>query len=89
MEIRGRIIKKLPLQSGTSQSGSQWAKQEYVLETEGQYPKKVFFDFFGDKIVEYALEEGQNVVIRYDLESREHNGKWYTSVRAWHATIIN
>lgn len=88
MEIRGKIIEKLPLQNGVSKTGNEWVKQEYVLETEGQYPKKVFFDFFGERVNEFPLEVGDNVVIRYDLESREHNGKWYTSVRAWQAEQV-
>ena len=30
MEITGKIISKLDLQSGTSKAGNQWKKQEYV-----------------------------------------------------------
>lgn len=34
MEIKGRIIHVMPLQSGIGQvSGKEWKKQEYVLET--------------------------------------------------------
>ena len=33
MEVVGKIILKLPLQSGVSQAGNNWKKQEYVLET--------------------------------------------------------
>ena len=45
MEVIGKIIHVLPPQSGTSQAGNQWKKQEYVLETEDAYPKKICFDF--------------------------------------------
>ena len=42
MEIKGRIIHVMPLQSGIGQvSGKEWKKQEYVLETQEQYPRKV------------------------------------------------
>ena len=34
MEITGKIIVVLPPQSGVSQAGNNWKKQEYVLETE-------------------------------------------------------
>ena len=70
MEIKGRIIHVLPLQEGVSKAGNPWKKQEYVLETEEQYPRKVCFNLFGDKVDQY-------------LESREFNGRWYTDVRAW------
>ena len=44
MEIKGRIIHVMPLQSGIGQvSGKEWKKQEYVLETQEQYPRKVCF----------------------------------------------
>ena len=72
MEIKGRIIHVLPLQEGISKAGNAWKKQEYVLETEEQYPRKVCFNLFGDKVDQY-----------FDLESREFNGRWYTDVRAW------
>ena len=40
MEITGRIIAVLPVQGGISKNGNEWKKQEYVLETHDQYPKK-------------------------------------------------
>lgn len=53
MEITGKIIVVLPPQSGVSQAGNNWKKQEYVLETEETYPKKVHFDFFGERADQY------------------------------------
>jgi len=83
MEIKGRIIQVLPLQQGTSKAGNPWKKQEYVLETQDNYPRKVKFDFFGDRADQYRLNVGDDVVVSFDLESREFNGRWYTDVRAW------
>lgn len=85
MEIKGKIIAKLPLAQGTSKAGNAWKKQEYVLETEETYPKKVKFDFFGDRVDQYPLNIGESVTVSFDLESREFNGRWYTDVRAWKA----
>lgn len=85
MEIKGKIIYKLDLQSGTSKAGNEWRKQEYVLETLDSYPRKVKFDFFGERIDQYPLEVGDVVTIGYDIESREFNGKWYTEIRAFKA----
>ena len=49
MELIGKIVQVLPLQSGTSKAGNSWQKQEYILETLGtQYPRKVCFNLFGD-----------------------------------------
>lgn len=85
MEIQGKIIQALPLQQGTSKAGNPWKKQEYVLETFDAYPKKVKFDFFGDRVDQFQLSVGDTVTVSYDLESREFNGRWYTDVRAWKA----
>ena len=89
MEIEGRIIVKLPLQSGTSKSGNTWSKQEYVLETQEAYPKKVKFDFFGDRANQYPLEVGDFVRVSYDIESREFNGRCYTDIRGWKAEKVD
>ena len=47
MEITGKIIQVLPEVGGVSIAGNEWKKQEYVLETHDQYPKKVCFQIFG------------------------------------------
>ncbi len=85
MEVIGKIIFELPEQSGVSKSGNQWHKREYVLETEDTYPKKIHFDFFGEKADQYRLAVGQRVRLSFDIESREFNGRWYTSIRGWRA----
>ena len=82
MEIRGKIIEILPEKSGQSANG-EWRKQEYVLETESNYPKKICFMAWGDKIGEFNLKQGDSVEVSVDLESREYNGRWYTDVKAW------
>ena len=83
MEISGKIIHKLDLRSGTSKAGNEWKSQEYVLETEDQFPKKVHFDFFGDRVDQFPLNIGDRVKVYFDIESREYNGRWYTSIRGW------
>jgi len=85
MELNGKIIKLLPEKSESSAKGP-WRKQEYILETDGQYPKKVCIMAWSDKIDEFAIKEGENLVVAIDLESREYNGRWYTDVKAWKVT---
>ena len=83
MEVIGKIFAALPEVSGTSQGGKQWKKREYVLETLETYPKKIFFDFFGDKADQFPLTVGQTIKLFFDIESREYNGRWYTNIRGW------
>ena len=48
MDIKGRITHIVPLQTGEGKNGT-WKKQDFVIETDGQYPKKVCFSIWGDK----------------------------------------
>ncbi|MCX6246165.1 MAG: DUF3127 domain-containing protein [Bacteroidetes bacterium] len=82
MELSGKVITILPLQTGTGKNGT-WKKQEFVVETTGQVPRKVCFNLWGEKIDQFKLSEGIEVRVSFDLESREYNGKWYTDVKAW------
>ena len=84
MELIGKIVQVLPLRTGTSKAGNPWQVQEYILETLGtQYPRKVCFEVFGDNVNKFPMQVGQEVTVSIDVESREFNGRWYTSVRAW------
>lgn len=48
------------------------------------FPKPVAFEVFGaTKVDSVTAEIGDIVTVSFDLESREYNGKWYTTVRAW------
>lgn len=85
MEITGKIIAVLPERGGVSQrTGSEWKVQEYVLETQEQYPRKMCFDVFGaDKIEQFAIKIGDQLTVSFDIDAREYNGRWYNSIRAW------
>jgi hypothetical protein len=82
LALTGKITQVIPEKSGTSARGP-WRKQEYVLEIPGDYPKQVCFMVWGDKIDQLGIQQGQEVTVHFDLESREYNGRWYTDVKAW------
>lgn len=85
MEIKGIIIAVLEKKQGTSQKdGKQWASQEYVIETMEQYPKRCVFNVFGeDKIKQFNIQHGGEYLVKFDINAREYNGRWYNDVRAW------
>lgn len=83
MEIEGTVTMALGRQEGVSKAGNNWKKDEYVLETPGQYPHKVKFTIFGDRADQFKLEVGKNYVISCDIDSREFNGRWYTDVNVF------
>jgi hypothetical protein len=82
MQLTAKLIQLLPLQTGTGKNG-QWKKQDIIVETDGQYPKKICISIWGDKINESVLKVGNSLKIDFDVESREYNGRWYTDVKAW------
>ena len=82
-EIIGKLQLLLPSQTGTGKNG-QWVKQDFVIETIEQYPKKVCFSAWNDKAsVVSNLKVGVQVSVAFNPESREFNGKWYTDLRVW------
>lgn len=89
MEIKGKITVVLPERSGTSKAGNPWRTREYVLETLDTYSKKVHFDFFGDKADQFPLNVGDIITLSFDIESREYQGRWFTSIRGWKAEKLD
>ncbi|MBI5539895.1 MAG: DUF3127 domain-containing protein [Bacteroidia bacterium] len=88
MNIIGELIQMLPLQTGTGKNG-EWKKQDIIIETKGQYPKKVCIAIWGDKINTSVLKIGNELDVSCDVESREFNGKWYTDVKAWKVELTS
>jgi hypothetical protein len=82
MQLTAKLVQLLPLQTGSGKNG-EWKKQDIIVETGGQYPKKVCVSVWGDKIDEKKLKPGNMLKIEFDIESREYNSRWYTDVKAW------
>lgn len=82
MDITGKIIQIQPLLSGQGKNG-EWKRQEYILETIEQFPRKVCISVWGDKVDQFAIQQGETVTFSINIESREYQARWYTDVRAW------
>ena len=89
IELTGKIILLLNPQSGTSARG-EWKKQEFVIETDEQYPKKICISAWNDRAAKVAqIPVGTPVRVSVNIESREYNSKWYTDVRVWDIQVDN
>ena len=83
LEIIGKLTKILNPQTGTGKNGT-WQKQDFILETFDQYPKKICVSAWGDKVEDLKkFGMGDTIKASVNIESREFNEKWYTDVRAW------
>lgn len=88
MQIQAKLIQILPLQTGTGRNG-EWKKQDVIVETFDQYPKKICISIWGDKIDNSVLQVNNSLDISVNIESREFNSKWYTDVKAWKIELQN
>jgi len=82
MEITGKVIKILQASTGNSQRG-EWRRQDFIIETQEQYPKKVCLSNWNNKVDLENTAIGTVVKASINIESREYNEKWYTDVRVW------
>jgi hypothetical protein len=82
-ELTGKVLQVLPEQTGTGRNG-QWSRQDFIMETQEQYPKKVCFSAWGDKVSQLkSFKTDDTVKVSFNIESREFNGRWYTDLRVW------
>ncbi len=86
MEVKGRIFQIIDPVTGESTRGP-WKKQEFVIETMDQYPKKVCFTVWNDKIPLNTFTPESVITVFFNAESREYNGRWYTDLSAWKVEI--
>ena len=75
MHIEGKISYVGPVQSGTSQRGTAWKKQEFaVTYQEGRYPLSILLPTMDDNIIG-KLQVGLQVSIDFDCEARSYTAK--------------
>jgi hypothetical protein len=81
MNITGKVYTILPAMKGEGRNGP-WTRQDFIIETDEQYPKKLCISVWNSKVDIEHLEKGDPVTVEISAESREYNGKWYTDVKA-------
>ena len=70
MKLIGKLTQLLPYQTGTGKNG-EWKKQDIILETEEQYPKKIFVSIIDAQINYNQLQIGNKLKIEYSSESAD------------------
>jgi hypothetical protein len=64
MEFKGKIIAVVEPKSGTTARGA-WKMQQFVAESEGQFPHRLLFEVFGDeKLQKSNIQMDDEVVIQ-------------------------
>ena len=81
--IEGKLVQVLAVQEGVSTRGA-WKKQDFILETADQYPKKICISCWNEKADEIQkFQSNDQLKVSINIESREYNSKWYTDIKAW------
>lgn len=85
MEITARLIKKF----STEQVTEKLQKRIIVVQTDGEYQKDIAFSLLNDKcsLVD-SINMNEMVKVKFDISSREHNGKYYTEAKAFGVTKV-
>ncbi len=85
MNIQGKLTQVTTPESGLSKAGKEWIKCQAIIETEGQYPKKIAVTIMKEALINEITDKqlGENVSLECNAESRESNGKWYTDISLW------
>lgn len=87
--ITGNIKTIGATKEGTSSAGKPWKKLSFQVTNNSGYngQEAIFsFDLFGAEKVEKFLQynkEGSEVDVKFNIECREWEGKYYTNLSAW------
>ena len=84
MQVTGKLVKKLELETGTSKAGKSWQKQSIVIDTGEDYNNIICISAFGDKVNDLErLEVDMTVNVMVNVYSREYKGKYYHNIEGW------
>ena len=91
LSIKGILSKKLEAESGTSKAGNEWKKQSFIINTGSQYNPEICFQLFGEEKIEMLNHhnEGDQVLVSFNLSSREYNGRYFHNIDAWKIENVN
>jgi len=79
-EMTGTV--KTVMEPQTFASG--FCKREFVLDTGEKYNNEIKFECVKDKTALLDnVREGDELVVKFDVQGREYNGKYFVSLVAW------
>ena len=89
-EVKGKLKKVLPVQTGTPKAGGEdWKKVSFVVANNEGYEgrEQLFcFEIFGAEKVDNFNKfnkEGSEVLVKFEIRTNEYQGKYYTSLSAY------
>ena len=86
VKFTGKIIAAGQVQMGTSQNGTQWSSQEFVIEElNQQYPSRAVIKVYGsDKIQQFGIQLGEIITANIGLKAHQsRDGRWFNQLDCW------
>lgn len=85
MIFKGKIIVLSEEESGTSQTTqTAWRRRRVVVEQNSTRPRRLAFDAWGDLADKaHDLGIGAQVIVSFEVDAREYQGRWYTEAQAF------
>ena len=75
----------LPEQSGTNKEGKEWRRLDFIFEyferADDRYSDKVVLSVMNDRIDQYRVQEGDEVLIGFGHNVREYQARWFNELR--------
>ena len=79
MKLTAKFIKLLPLLTGASNNGN-WSKQEFIVESKDNYPKRIMITNWNDQSAIFNLKENESYDFEITAESKLFNGNYYSTL---------
>lgn len=84
MQFQGIITRVMPAVKINTRRGEDFVQTFELTYDQGQYPKKIAFDVFGqEKINELHITLNEQLVCHIDFDTSEHNGRLFNRSRCW------
>ena len=88
--IKGRVVKIKKLETIKTKKGSDFTKQEVVVDQNKNYNSEVCLVFLADNVDHVKkINEGEVYEFFINISSREYNERHYTQVDCWRAVQLN
>lgn len=80
----------------SERTGNSWRTDEWLLTIPGTVTKHVKIEVKGEERCKMWEEFAQGmpdknapVLIQFDIDAREHEGRWFNSLQAWNISITS
>lgn len=82
MKVQAKVLEVGMLVSGQSDNGTDWEKQQVVVETMEMEPIQLAIDFMGERKTQTTkkLKAGDVVEVNFGIRCRKWVDKWFTNL---------